>query len=838
MTESEKQEIVNRVLSALSTNSSTIDQMMEVYECVDDDYFETNKGNKVSFGVIRKPFERRFSELSRKIDVFRNVCSRFESLNNESELPENPSEVDKTIGYIINKELYLYVGTGGNVLNGKYINVGAIVGPQGEVGPDGPQGLVGPVGPKGDQGNSGVSGSTDNIVVVNDLNGGESTPEQIKVLSAEQGKVLKGKFDEIGKRINELNISALYPTSGIDGSNRYDLAGAIAQVSSEYRVQGVKVSFVDEGNNTESWEYKGGTWAVGRFAEVGERKITEIENSVEAIGSNTQNYEEADFGISDEKGNVLVQFSNGHIKTKNFDSSNINNSGSSDDEGSSNDGDGIEITEQPVNTYSYTLNETIIGQKYLGGYIEIQPDSWDGSVPSTDSTSNLWGFPYSLLFSEIQRASECLGNIQYVRFPLGFAYRGLRNIDESTQLNKNIGERFSGQNYTLKMFFEKIIKNGGGLAPEYWCLPQYWITSGEYSGSNQVWAGGDYPRSTTLASIKSSDTEQYNKQIDELTNAIVDDLEYLHTEIAPVKMFGLSNEPQYSQIAYGACGFDDTTYSDILSALVPKIKASEILSNYNGVPNNILIHVSSSDTSDPWSIGSTFIKENEDYIWGYTHHHMRNLSGESSSLGADIIKKTTTYQSKNGKPVFCNEYEYFTSAKDDNYRCSNMMLKMLNEFCFGASQVAHPIIHIAKPHGQTLTSTNTKGYCLLIFNKDDEIDDEYKLANGTFTYNTPMYNAWSFVKNLPIGAYFVGDSKITDTNGMQFCVFKHAEKLYVLAANRNDVANSIKITFSESKTFEGELYNISNNNTKLKQTVGKTIDFVIPAYSGVFYRQL
>ena len=50
---------------------------------------------------------------------------------------------------------------------------------------------------KGPQGNSGVSGSTDDIVVVNDLNGGESTPTQIKVLAAEQGKVLKEKFSEL-----------------------------------------------------------------------------------------------------------------------------------------------------------------------------------------------------------------------------------------------------------------------------------------------------------------------------------------------------------------------------------------------------------------------------------------------------------------------------------------------------------------------------------------------------------------------------------------------------------------------------------------------------------------
>ena len=32
--------------------------------------------------------------------------------------------------------------------------------------------------------------------------------------------------------------------------------------------------------------------------------------------------------------------------------------------------------------------------------------------------------------------------ISYIRFPLGFAYRGLRNIDKTSGLAKNIGERF------------------------------------------------------------------------------------------------------------------------------------------------------------------------------------------------------------------------------------------------------------------------------------------------------------------------------------------------------------------------------------------------------------
>ena len=57
---------------------------------------------------------------------------------------------------------------------------------------------------RGEQGNSGVSGDVSNIEVVNDLNGGESTAEKIKVLSAEQGKVLDGKISENKKQIDGL----------------------------------------------------------------------------------------------------------------------------------------------------------------------------------------------------------------------------------------------------------------------------------------------------------------------------------------------------------------------------------------------------------------------------------------------------------------------------------------------------------------------------------------------------------------------------------------------------------------------------------------------------------
>lgn len=73
----------------------------------------------------------------------------------------------------------------------------------------------GPRGLKGEQGNSGVSGTTDNIVVVNDLNGGESTPEEIKVLAAEQGKVLNEKFTELSAKCS-LYKKAVYGKNLLD----------------------------------------------------------------------------------------------------------------------------------------------------------------------------------------------------------------------------------------------------------------------------------------------------------------------------------------------------------------------------------------------------------------------------------------------------------------------------------------------------------------------------------------------------------------------------------------------------------------------------------------------
>lgn len=479
-----------------------------------------------------------------------------------------------------------------------------------------------------------------------------------------------------------------------------------------------------------------------------------------------------------------------------------------------------------VNGQEIYSKGVILGQKYIGGYIEIQPDSWDGQNAvvgdiEQPNTPTAWGFPMSL--SETSKASikEDILNgttgIRFIRFPMGFAYRGYRNIDSTTGLAKNIGERWEGQNSELRDWFSNIAQNGGGLAPEYWAFAPYWTTSGSYTGLNYLWAGGNYSRNKQLKDIRITDETQYHAQIDAFTDAIVDDMQYLDNNIAPVVMFSLKNEPQTSQGLAGACSLDSQTYNDVFSALIPKLKAE--------FPQ-IKFHTASSDETYPFSgIASSFIANNKANIWGYSHHSMRKASGEVGN-GADEYYKSNEFATMvEGKEnVFINEYEYFRpdSVGDDNFKCSNNMVHLIDEMVYGKAEVLHPVIHICKPTGQTSTDTNTKGYCLYEVNMND----------GSYAVNTWAYNSWKmFSDNLPIDARLVKDYFV-DISGIGFMTVIKNNKLYVFAANCSSVAKTLTLDFFGGKTFQTKLYNMTNLGTVtgLSETI---TNLVVPANSGV-----
>ncbi|HID2999335.1 TPA: hypothetical protein ACXF9B_002043 [Klebsiella pneumoniae] len=505
--------------------------------------------------------------------------------------------------------------------------------------------------------------------------------------------------------------------------------------------------------------------------------------------------------------------------------------------------------EPPVSSASVTanvpLNLNVKGQVYRGGYIEIQPDSFiGGTEPATDGTTQTWGFPQSLTASEQSRLRNMMfpGNgygIYYIRLPLGFAYRGFRNIDAATGLAKNIGERYAGQNAALKRLMANIVEAGGGLAPEYWCPAPYWMTNGKYAGTptshNRPWAGGSYPRSTTLDSIKGTDPTQYAAQIEAMSNAMLDDFEYLHQNVGPVRMYGLQNESSVGRELYGVCEYTDRVYSDLLAALQPKIAASAILSEWEGQANSPLLHVASDNN---WNVGQTYIDSHADKIWGYSHHNITAIATD-----ADWLKSSTFITRKGDKKnVFVNETEYMNPQNTTNeWKCANNMLRDLHNLVFGGAEVVMPIIHICKQLGEGSSYTsNTDGYAIMRCNLPQqygiapgETGNESMISYGAFGTNPWNYNAYRLLgDNLPVGAIRVGGEPTLSTNGIGVAAYMAGGKLKLFIVNRNSGVAAITVSLGAIKELSGKHYDLKHAGDKLSDKSGENITFVLPAYSG------
>lgn len=85
--------------------------------------------------------------------------------------------------------------------------------------------------------------------------------------------------------ITEYNVSVQHPTSGIGGSNKYSLEGAIVQVPQELRNIGLKVLFINSDGKVETWEFQGGTFTdVGRW--LNKTVFAMVENDIEITDYN------------------------------------------------------------------------------------------------------------------------------------------------------------------------------------------------------------------------------------------------------------------------------------------------------------------------------------------------------------------------------------------------------------------------------------------------------------------------------------------------------------------------------------------------------------------------
>ena len=141
-------------------------------------------------------------------------------------------------------------------------------------------------------------------VIKNEVEDGANTASRV-------GGMFEDIVDRMQSGVTEVNVSQLYPTEGIDGSNKYTLETAIAKVGEELRHAGLKVTFLNGEGTTETWEFQGGTFtSAERWIQCGANKINELEE-------NNIKWELGNFNGSGD--NVASSI---YVRTKNFIKSN------------------------------------------------------------------------------------------------------------------------------------------------------------------------------------------------------------------------------------------------------------------------------------------------------------------------------------------------------------------------------------------------------------------------------------------------------------------------------------------------------------------------------------
>lgn len=110
------------------------------------------------------------------------------------------------------------------------------------------------------------------------------------------------------KLIEEVNVSKIYPTGGIDGTNKYTLETAIAKIPSSLRNVGLKCSFLNEDGQVETWEYQGGTFtSTGSWRKVGNSDVVGMNPYFPFAESATFYTNEANkTGLSREEAETLI----------------------------------------------------------------------------------------------------------------------------------------------------------------------------------------------------------------------------------------------------------------------------------------------------------------------------------------------------------------------------------------------------------------------------------------------------------------------------------------------------------------------------------------------------
>ena len=434
--------------------------------------------------------------------------------------------------------------------------------------------------------------------------------ETIYPATTSDAVVHPGTRTSINKLFNEINVSVVYPTSGIGRTNKYSLEGAIAQVPQELRNIGLKVSFLNNSGLVETWEFAGGAFENIENWKSNEDKLTDIRD--EAIDK-----------IKDAESNAISNFSSQRVtpdmlseSTKQFINASgggtINNLADDEDLVSVDKGESLSVLKFADRAYNPGI--------YVGmGYKILRRNIMDGKNILTQDMVNqphtiyVVQYDFDLDGATIKIPEGCILDFQGGSIVNGKVFSDNKttrivNPPKITESNDKIffGVFFDSNNGELTYRFEKINRPFeiiGQVATtraskEYWNARRIGINKYNiflpHVFSNGEWSFGDSNIDEAIELYKKYNIFMYNirfevrtddlsdNRILEYSNMVKDKIDKLMANNIPVENIFLSNETPnvYNNHKWTSALIE-------LSDWVRKKGYKSGISHYTGMPSSI-----------------------------------------------------------------------------------------------------------------------------------------------------------------------------------------------------------------------------------------------------------
>ena len=410
--------------------------------------------------------------------------------------------------------------------------------------------------------------------------------------------------------ITEYNVSIHHPSSGIDGSNRYTLEGAIVQVPEDIRMVGLKVSFLNNSGLVETWEFAGGVFENIENWKSNEDKLTDIRD--EAISK-----------IKEVESDAISNFSSQRVtpdmlseSTKQF----INASGGGTINNLADDEDLVSVDKGESLSVLKLADRPFSPDRFCGkGYKILRRNIMDGKNILTQEMVNqphtiyMIQYDYDLDGTTIKIPEGCILDFQGGSIVNGKVFSDNKttrivNPPKITESNDKIffGVFFDSNNGELTYRFEKInrpFEVVGQVATtraskEYWNARRIGINKYNiflpHVFSNGEWSFGDSNIEEAIELYKKYNIFMYNIRFEvrtddlsddrilEYSNMVKDKIDKLMANNIPVENIFLSNETPnvYNKYKW-------TSALIQLSDWVRKKGYKSGISHYTGMPSSI-----------------------------------------------------------------------------------------------------------------------------------------------------------------------------------------------------------------------------------------------------------